>query len=595
MVKKKRNRILEGGLYNFLILLLGIVAVNLLSEQFYDRIDLTKEGRFTLSNTSRELAKELDDAVYFHIFLEGDFPSEYRRLKKATKDMLNEFRRLSGNEVEYKFEDMLSGKDVQEKEDILRQLSSKGLLVTQPEMDVDEIAGEKYIIPGGLVFYKGKEYPINLLKQEYGKSPEEIINGSIELLEYEIANVLRKCISGKTAMIGFAEGHGELGVMEIADVVRSLEEYYTVHRVNLNLLDTATTRPFWDEIARDTANSGAILFNGLLSGMLEYDAIVVAKPTIEFMEEELLLLDQYVMNGGKLVWLVDPMVAEMDSLDANSGTFVAFDRQINLDDMLFRYGVRLNPDLIEDLNCHGIPVINRRGGSRPGFQPWIFYPLAAMDSEHPIVRNLDNMWLRFASSIDTLGRGNKKTVLLHTGENSRTMPNPVRVSLNLLAERPAPELFRQKNIPMGVLLEGKFTSPFAKRRAVKRNAPVQLKDTINDNAMIVIADGDFVRNQVNPERGQIYPLGYDRYASQAFGQPIQFANKNFFINCIDYLCDKSRLIDVRSKKVELRLLDKVKVKKERLKWQLVNMVLPVVLILVFGIANGVYRRRKYVR
>lgn len=594
MVKSRKTRTLGNSLTNFILLLLAIVAVNLLSERFYDRIDLTREGRFTLSETSKEMAKELDDAVYFHIFLEGDFPSEYRRLRKATQDMLNEFRRLSGNEVEYKFEDMLSGKDVQEKEDILRQLSGKGLLVTQPEMDVDEVAGEKYIIPGGLVFYKGKEYPVNFLKREYGKSQEEVINGSIELLEYEIANVLRKCLAGKTSKIAFTEGHGELGVMEIADIVKSLEEYYTVHRVPLNLLDSNTTKPFWNEIARDTANSGAILFNGLLGGLLEYEALVIAKPIYEFMEQELLLLDQYVMNGGKLIWMVDPMVAEMDSIDANSGTFVAYDRQINLDDMLFRYGVRLNPDLLQDLNSHGIPVINRRGGTRPGFQPWIFYPLAVMDSEHPIARNLDNMWLRFASSIDTLGRENRKTVLLHTSENSRTMPNPVRVSLNLLAKRPAPELFRERNIPVGVLLEGQFTSPFAKRRAVKRNAPVKLKDTITNNAMIVISDGDFVRNQVNPERGEIYPLGYDRFASQAFGQPIQFANKNFFINCIDYLCDKSGLIDVRSKKVELRLLDKVKVKKERFKWQLVNMVLPVVLIILFGVGNGFYRRRKYV-
>ncbi|MCB9245534.1 MAG: gliding motility-associated ABC transporter substrate-binding protein GldG [Flavobacteriales bacterium] len=595
-MKRSMASFQSGRLFQLIVLLLIVVGANMLSELIYGRFDLTREKKFTLSETSRELAISLEDPIYFHVFLEGDFPSEYRRLKRATRDMLNEFRRVGGKNIEFKFEDVLSGKEIAEKEDVLRQLSGKGLQITQPELEADELAEEKYIIPGALVFYKGEEYTLNLLKREFGKPLEEEINGSIELLEYEIANVLRKCAAGKQVKIGFTDGHGELEVMEIADIVRSLEDFYTVHRINLNLSDTAATKPYWSAIARDTANSGAILLNGILTDLQSYAALIVAKPRISFKDEELLLLDQYIMRGGKVIWLVDPMIAEMDSLNRN-GRFIATDRALNLENLLFRYGIRLNPDLVQDLNCHGIPVINRRGGNKPGFQPWIFYPLLAPDSEHPIVRNLTSQWIQFGSSIDTLGTSSrsKRTVLLHSSTNSRTVSNPYEVSLDILAAPMLPELFPKANVPMAVLLEGAFTSPFAKRQAVKRNVPFELKDTIAHNAMIVISDGDFVRNQVNREGGEIYPLGYDRYASRQFGQPVQFANKKFFLNCVDYLCDDSGIIEIRSKKVVLRLLDKVRVKTERGKWQIVNMVVPVIVIIVFGLLNTVYRRRKYAR
>jgi len=603
MVKEKQVKAKTGKSgkasnsgFELLMLLLIVVVVNLLGDFVYRRFDLTKEKKYTLSDATIELTSKLDDVVYFHVFLEGDFPSDYRRLKKSTRDMLNEFRRISGKQVEFKFEDLLVDKEVDEKEDILRQITSKGLQVTEPELDVDEAAGEKYIIPGALVYYKGQEYPLNLFKREFGKPLEEEINGSIELLEYELANVIRKCVAEKQIKVAFAEGHGELEVMEIADIVKSLEEYYTVHRLNLNLRDTNATKPYWASIARDTANSGAILFNGLLNTLMEYSAVIIPKPTTRFLDEELLVLDQYVMRGGKLIWLIDPLIAEMDSLN-KTGAHVAVDRDLNLDDVLFRYGARVNRDLIQDLNCHGIPIIARQGGGKPNFRPWVYYPILAPSSDHPIVRNLTSIWSRFGSSIDTTGSGrlSKKTVLLKSSETSRVLPNPVQVSLGLVASPLPPEVFRKSSIPMAVLIEGSFRSPFAKRRAVKRNAPIDLIDSVGNNAMIVIGDGDLIRNQVNRERGEIYPLGYDRYASQTFGQPVQFANKKFFMNCVDYLCDDSGLIEVRNKKIVLRLLDKVRVKSERLKWQIVNMIIPIVIIILFGLGNTVYRKRKYTR
>jgi len=463
-------------------------------------------------------------------------------------------------------------------------------------LDADELAGEKYIIPGALVYYNGKEYPLNLFKREFGKPLEEEINGSIELLEYEMANVIRKCVAKKQIKVAFTEGHGELEVMQIADAVKSLEEYYTVHRLNINLRDTNATKPFWGAMARDTSNSGAILFNGLLNMMLDYSALIIPKPRTKFLDEELLILDQYVMRGGKLIWLIDPLVAEMDSLN-KTGAYVATDRDLNLDDLLFRYGARVNRDLVQDLNCHGIPIIARQGSGKPNFRPWVYYPILAPSSEHSIVRNLTSIWSRFGSSIDTTGTGRltKKTVLLKSSETSRLANNPVQISLGLVASPLPPEVFRKSAIPMAVLIEGLFRSPFSKRRAVKRNSPIELIDSIRQNSMIVIGDGDLIRNQLNKERGEIYPLGYDKYASQTFGQPVQFANKKFFLNCIDYLCDDSGLIEVRNKKIVLRLLDKVRVKTERLKWQIINMIIPIVIIILFGIGNTVYRRRKYTR
>jgi ABC-2 type transport system permease protein len=596
MVKSKTDQhpaSRKSQLTQLAILLLVVFGMNVMSNMIYRRIDLTKEKRYTLSQPSKELAEQLDEVVYFQVFLEGDFPSDYRRLKNATKDMLNEFRLASGGNIEFLFEDVLSDRTVEEKDDVLRQLAGKGLPITQAELEADDAITEKFIIPGALVNYKDKEYPLNLLKRDFGKALEDEINGSIELLEYEIANVLRKCVVNKEIKIAFTEGHQELDVMDIADAVRELEEYYTVHRVNLNLRDTAASKPYWAAIARDTQNSGAILYNGILNDLQGYSALIVAKPRLRFLDEELLILDQYVMRGGKIIWLVDALIAEMDSLD-QLGNFSTADYDLNINSMLFRYGVRVNPDLIQDLNCHGIPVMARRGGSKPGWQPWVFYPILTPDSEHPIVRNMTSVWSQFVSSIDTLpNAGVKKTVLLHSSENSRVLGNPVRISMDALSSPNNPELFNQANKPAAVLLEGTFESPFAKRRAIRNNSPVRLIEKVANNAMIVISDGDLIRNQVNKEKGEIYPLGYDRYASRTFGQSVQFANKKFMMNCIDYLCDDSDLIEVRSKKVVLRLLDKVKVKTEKSKWQIINMGVPLVLLLIFGFANAVYRKKRY--
>jgi len=598
MVKEKKKisgatQARSRSLLQFVTLVVAVIVVNVASDLFYQRFDLTKEKRYTLSEATHGLVDRLDETLYVEVFLEGEFPTEYRRLKNATRDMLNEYQHMSRGNIVYKFTDVLGDKEVKEKENILQQFSGKGLQITRPEVGMDETTSERYIIPAALVKYKGKEYPLNLLKREFGRSLDDDINASIELLEYEIGNVIRKCIARKKIRIAFTEGHNELDEVDVADISKSLNEFYLVDRININLTDTSCTKQFLGRMQQNPEKAGKILLKGVMQQMNQYDALIVAKPRLNFLDEELFLIDQYVMSGGKVIWLAEPLIAEMDSV-AKYGSIMTADYNLNINDLLFRYGVRINLDLIQDLNCHGIPVLAQGGSGKPGFMPWLFYPLFAPEGDHPIVRNLTSVWGRFVSSIDTLpNKDVSKTVLLQSSETSRKASNPVNVSMELLRLKPTQEMFRNPKNISAVLLEGTFKSLFAHRRAMKNRSPIEFKSEVSDNAMIVISDGDLIANQTNKERNQVFPLGMDKYATKAFGEKVEFANKKFFLNCVDYLCDDSNLIEVRSKKITLRLLDKAKVKAEKTKWQAINMIFPVLALVLFGLINFWIRRRRY--
>ena len=545
--------------------LLGLLLVNLVADKFYKRLDLTKEGRYTLSESTKKLLSKVNDNVYVTIFLDGELPLEYKRLKSATRDMLNEYRLESSNAVTFDFEDILEDKEVTEKEDILKEVFQKGIRIERPELKPDEAASEKFIIPGGVVFYKGQEYPLNLMKREFGKPIEEEINSSIELLEYEIGNVLRKCIAGKGIKIAFSAGHGELNEINTADISNELSGFYSLSRISLNLEDSNCYKMF----AKD----------------------VVDNPDKPFSEPEKFVLDQYIMNGGKVIWLVEELEAEMDSV-AKYGQVLTRNHKHNLGDMLFHYGVKVKPTLIQDLQSHGIPAINQQT-NRPGFWPWIFYPLFNSINDNPVSKNLENVWGRYCSSLDTTATTKlSKTVLLRSSPRSRLAHNPVLISLDLLKVKPNSQNFRNGNQIAAVLVDGEFTSPYKFRDGVKRAFDIPFKESIASNAMIVIGDGDLISNQVSSD-GQVYPLGYDKYGSKQFGTPVEFANKKFFLNCVDYLCDDTNLIEVRSREIVLRLLDKGKIKSDKLYWQSLNTVLPILIIIFFGLANAFYRKRRW--
>ena len=582
MIGKKVNVSINIAL-RILLYALVLVVFNFMANEFYFRLDLTKEKRYTLSPSSVGLLNKLDDDLYVTIFLDGDLPIEYKQLQSATRDILNEYRLASDGKIKFDFEDILADKDIKEKEAILKDIFQKGLQIEQPDVRPDEAPTQKYILPSGIVFYKGKEYPINLLKRQFGKSLEVEINNSIELLEYEIGTAIRKGLSGKSIKVAFSSGHGELSSTQTADIANSLSEFYSLNRINLNLRDSNCYKNFASDVVNNPQKPVfSILVEGLINQLKSYKGLIIAKPTLEFTEPEKYILDQYVMNGGKIIFLVENLLAEMDSV-AKYGQVMTVNHSHNLDDILFQYGVKVKPNLVQDIQCHGIPAINQQT-NRPGFWPWIFYPLFSAVDDNPISRNLENVWGRYCSTIDTTSRKTlKKTVLLRSSPQSRVAANPVLISLDILKNRQDPSNFRNGNQISAVLVEGEFISPFRYRDGVKRSFDLPFSESIEQNSMIVISDG------------RVYPLGYDKFASKQFSTPVEFANKKFFLNCVDYLCDENNLIEVRSKEVILRLLDKSKLKNEKLFWQSFNMILPILIILIFGLVNSFYRKRRWAR
>ena len=593
MIGKKVN-VSRNIALRILLYALVLVVFNFMANEFYFRLDLTKEKRYTLSPSSVGLLNKLDDDLYVTIFLDGDLPIEYKQLQSATRDILNEYRLASDGKIKFDFEDILADKDIKEKEAILKDIFQKGLQIEQPDVRPDEAPTQKYILPSGIVFYKGKEYPINLLKRQFGKSLEVEINNSIELLEYEIGTAIRKGLSGKSIKVAFSSGHGELSSTQTADIANSLSEFYSLNRINLNLRDSNCYKNFASDVVNNPQKPVfSILVEGLINQLKSYKGLIIAKPTLEFTEPEKYILDQYVMNGGKIIFLVENLLAEMDSV-AKYGQVMTVNHNHNLDDILFQYGVKVKPNLVQDIQCHGIPAINQQT-NRPGFWPWIFYPLFSAVDDNPVSRNLENVWGRYCSTIDTTSRKTlKKTVLLRSSPQSRVAANPVLISLDILKNRQDPSNFRNGNQISAVLVEGEFISPFRYRDGVKRSFDLPFSESIEQNSMIVISDGDLIRNQVSSD-GRVYPLGYDKFASKQFSTPVEFANKKFFLNCVDYLCDENNLIEVRSKEVILRLLDKSKLKNEKLFWQSFNMILPILIILIFGFVNSFYRKRRWAR
>jgi ABC-2 type transport system permease protein len=560
---KKRNFKLQSLIELGLVLGL-IILSNLILTNYFFRIDLTSEKRYSLSESSKNLAAKVDDVMFIKVYLEGEFPAGFKRLRQSTKEMLDEFSAYTNGKMQYEFIDPFENADAKKANDILRELGEKGLQPTNVQIKKDDESTQKLIVPGAMFYYKGKQVPVNLLKAQFGQGPEEVINESIELMEYEIANVLRKCVETKAKQVAFIDDHGELERWDVADASNELKEFYAVTRIPL---------------AIQTPQS-----------LMKNEALIIAKPSKSFNEYEKFLLDQFVMHGGKILWLLESQIADMDSL-GKGAMFMTGSYDLNLDDMLFKWGVRINPNMVQDLQCNAIPILStlRNGTPQQKLLPWMFFPVVAppQQNAHIIVKGIDPVFFQFASSIDTTSNKEvKKTILLSSSPYSRTIGAPVKVDLNMARTQPDPSMFTAGNVPIAVLLEGKFNSLFQYREGAKTDA-LPYKPSIDNGKMIIVSDGDVIRNQRKQSTGEIFPLGYDRYTNQQFG------NKRFLLNCMDYLCDDSGIIEVRAKEIKLRLLDKGKLKSERLKWQIVNMVIPIVLILIFGLTNKIIRKRKY--
>lgn len=548
----------------------GVVAINYVASLVHFRFDLTAEKRYTLSSPTKRLLRNLNDQVVIDVFLAGDLPADFRNLRNNAEELLQEFRENS-KAVTYRFHRPGQGMAAGERENYLLYLDSLGLGPTnvQVQSKAGESQEESLVYPSALVTYKKNVYPVNIL-QGLESSGIETLNTAAALLEYKFANAIQKVTQERPAVIGYLAGNGEPLSYNVYDLIeRTLKPNYGFGFVPI---DSVPVIP------------------------LDFDAVIVMKPTVTFSDRQKLKLDQYIMHGGKVLWLIDNLYAEMDSLMRSQSDFVAYDRNLNLEDQLFKYGVRINADLVQDVQCDRLPLAVGNFGNQPQLQlvPWPYFPLLSSYTNNPIAKNLNNVLSIFPNSIDTVeAEGISKTILLATSDHSRALSTPAIVSLNSVKTEDDVKTFNRKNIPIAVLLEGKFSSLFANRIASSTADSLNevykqpfLREAENDNKMIVVSDADIAANVVTQNEGPL-AMGANQFTK------MQYANKDFIINCIEYLTNASGILTARSKTFVLRLLDPAKVEDEKTKWQIINVALPVALMLIVAFVFQAIRNRKY--
>ncbi|MDO5969635.1 gliding motility-associated ABC transporter substrate-binding protein GldG [Flavivirga aquimarina] len=544
------------------ILLLVIIAINVLSSKVFKRFDLTTDNRYTLSESAINIIKDVESPIIIDIFLSGDdFPSEFKRLQRETKQLLEEFAAKNSNII-FNFINPLEDEATRERN--IQQLTQRGLKPMQLSVQESGKSSQAIIFPWALASFNDQTVTIPLIKNKIGALQQEIVTNSVQHLEYAFADGFSKLIKPKRRKIAILKGNKQLEDKYIADFVKKIGEYYFIAPFTLDSVTNSSQKTLKD--------------------LNDFDLIISAKPTEAFTEAEKLVLDQYTMNGGKSLWLIDAVAIEKDSLYNDSGKNFAVSRDLNLTDFFFKYGVRINPVMISTL--YSAPITLAMGsGSESQFQPlrWPYSPLAGINNNHPIVNNLNLVKFDFANQIDTLKNDIKKTILLETAPLTKLEGIPREISLDIVTKELDPTLFNKGNQTLAVLLEGTFTSVYNNR--IK---PFQLKegkDKSIPTKMIVIADGDVIKNDVIKNTPQ--ELGFDRWTGKTYG------NKEFLLNAVNYLLDDDGLINIRSKEIAIAFLDQQKITAQKTKWQLINIALPVVLLSLFGLGFNYFRKKKY--
>ncbi|MDR6940503.1 gliding motility-associated ABC transporter substrate-binding protein GldG [Mucilaginibacter pocheonensis] len=562
IIRQRKKKLLTAAMMGYAV---GLVVIALVSNIAFTRFDFTTEKRYTISSISRQIMNNLQQPVRVTVYLQGgSLPGGFKRLQGATRDMLSDLQAYSHGKLQFEFVDPLKNLAGDQQNQVIQNLEAKGVEPTNLSVKTDDGVSQKLIFPVALVLANGREIAVKLLLSRVGLSPDEVLNNSIENLEYAFASAIKKATSGGKPQIGFTEGHNELTDLQLNDAMKSLSDGYEVGRVDLATIPTA--------------------------GLQKIKLLVIPKPDKKFTELEKFKLDQYIMHGGRVLWTIDQVNAELDSLRGHGGEQLAFAKQLNLDDQLFRYGIRINYDLIADMNCSQIPVSTGNVGGQAQIQmlPWLFYPVFIPMSKHPVVKNLDGISSEFASTIDLLDtRDIKKTVLLTSSPYNKKMSAPHILSLQALEQEPDPKDFQSIPKTVGVLLEGKFISDWRNRplpEGLQERVAIQPESV--PTKMIVISDGDILKNQVGSD-GSPYPLGYDHYTRQTYG------NKNLLLNIADYMTDDSGLIALRTKEIKIRLLNRARIRNEKMYWQLVNTAGPLLLVLICAIFQHYIRKRKY--
>ncbi len=552
---------------SFIITIAGIILTAWVLSLSRIRLDLTEDKRYTLSDQSVKVLNGIKNDIYVQVYLDGEMQIPLKRLKRSVQEMLEEFRIASGRKITFEFINPSASGDDQQREAIFQDLYSKGLSPVRAHYTDDEGgASQRLVFPGMIINFNGIEVPVNFLKNNQALSYEQNILHSIEGLEYEMIQTIATVSSDTIHKVAFLEGHGELSEAEVADITINLARYFTVDRG---------------------------IINGKHGILDQYSAVIIAAPEEEFSEADKFVIDQYIMNGGKVLWLLEQVYVNRDSL--SSGETAGFYYPLNIEDQLFRYGTRINPEVIQDMDCMLIRLSVTAGGGQRQIvpAPWIYYPLLSPDKHHPVTRNLNKVKGEFVNTIDTVGmdKSIKKTILLHTSDYSRTIAPPMLIKLQEAETVPDEKEFNRSRLAAAVLLEGVFPSAFRNRMTgtLFGNSNIRVSNESLPTRMIVIADGDIIRNEVQRSGSAEIPLplGQDKYTGQLFG------NRDFLLNCMNYLVDQNDLMQLRSREMKLRLLDRVRIKDQRILWQVFNILAPVILVILAGLIYNFVRVRTY--
>ena len=556
--------------YATIALVVGIlIFINILAQYFFTTFDLTEEKRFTLSNPTKSLLKSVDDNVYVRVLLEGEFPAGFKRIQTGTKEMLDDLRGQSSY-INYTFENPNVG-TTEEINNRRKEFKQNGLMPMEVTEKGSSETSRKIVFPFALVTYKGRTEVVDLIENQIpGENQDVTLNNSMSLLEYKFAQAIKKLKYNSRPNVLYVEGHGELNQVQTADLDRTLNKNYEVGRVNLD---------------------------SVVQLKKDINVLIIAKPTQAFTEQQKFKLDQYIMNGGRVIWLIDRLTADMDSMSMK-GNQTPIDYPLNLEDQLFKYGARINPNLVLDLKCAKIPLRTGMQGQAAQLQnfDWYYQPIAIPQSQHPTVKSLGEVWFTFPSSIDTIRTKTnvKKTIVLSTSDHSREQFVPVNVNFEILRYPPDPSKFNKKYIPLAVMMEGVFPSLYENRVSSEMNAGMSsigltFQEKSKPTKMLIVSDGDIASSTIDPSNNQPRPLGYNKYMFRAFD------NKNFLLNNIEYLLDDNSLIEARTRTVKLRMLNKPLVDKESGFWKTLNIALPLGFLALFGFAYTFWRRKKYTK
>ncbi len=554
----------KNNLKNLLFTICILLIVNIIGSQFFHRFDLTQDKRYTLSQTSLNILKEVKEPLIIDVFLKGQFPSEFKKLHTETQQILEEYKAYNKN-ITFQFINPIENDE--ERDTIMQSFIERGLTPVNVTIEDKGKQTQEVVFPWAIATYNGRSLKVPLLKNIMGASTAEKVVSSVQHLEYAFANAFNTISKNKEKKVAIIKGNGELRDIFMADFIKQVRENYYIGTFTL---DSVAKKP-----------------NESLAYLKKYDLAIIAKPTEKFSDEEKQVLDQFIINGGKTMWLVDQVNMEMDSLYNDSGASLAYPRDLNLNDLFFKYGIRITPTLVKDIMATPIALATGEKGSATQYTqyPWFYSPLIYPYVKNPIVSNLDALKFEFVNGIDILKNDIKKTVLLQSSPYSKLIGTPVEVNLNMVTERPEQSEFKNTgNIPVAVLMEGKFNSVYENRVLPFPDNTFQSQGKINK--MIVVSDGDIVKNQLD-KNFQPLELGYDKWTNKLYG------NKEFMMNCVNYLLDDNGLINIRSKEVSLPLLDKEKVYSSYIKSQLITVGLPIIILVFFGLTFTYIRKRKY--